>query len=51
MWRVAKAGSGGKLSTAAVESWDWIHYLVEDDVVDMEFRGHEDDAACAKAIS
>ena len=34
----------GKNATVAVSiSWDWIHYLVEDDVVNYSFRGKEDD--------
>ena len=50
MWRAAKAQNSA-IKTASVESWDWIHYLVEPSIVDYEFRGKEDDAACAKGIS
>lgn len=50
MWRVAKEQSSG-LKVAVVESWDWIHYLVEPGIVDMEFRGQENDSACGNAIS
>ncbi len=50
MWRAAKA-QNSSLKTASVESWDWIHYLVEPTIVDYEFRGKENDSACADAIS
>ena len=39
------------LLVGVAESWDWIHYLVESDIVDMEFRGHEDDNATARTVS
>ena len=50
MWHAAK-DQNPALKTASVESWDWIHYLVEPDIVDYEFRGKENDSACADAIS
>ena len=50
MWRAGKEQDKG-LVAAVVESWDWIHYLVEPDVVEFEFRGHDNDSACANAIS
>ncbi len=50
MWHAAKA-QDSSLKTASVESWDWIHYLVEPKIVDYEFRGKENDSACADAIS
>ena len=50
MWRAGKDQDKG-LVVAVVESWDWIHYLVEPDVVEFEFRGRENDSACANAIS
>jgi predicted AlkP superfamily pyrophosphatase or phosphodiesterase len=46
MWRSAQTQwkAQGKNATVAVSiSWDWIHYLVEDDVVNYSFRGKEDD--------
>ena len=50
MWRAAKE-QNSQLVTASVESWDWIHYLVEPGIVDYEYRGKEDDKACAENIS
>ena len=50
MWRAAKE-QNSKLVTASVESWDWIHYLVEPGIVDYEYRGKENDEACAENIS
>ena len=50
VWRAAKE-QNSQLVTASVESWDWIHYLVEPSVVDYEYRGKEDDKACAENIS
>lgn len=50
MWRVAKEQNSA-IVTASVESWDWIHYLVEPGTVDYEYRGKEDDKACAENIS
>ena len=50
MWRAAKE-QNSEIVTASVESWDWIHYLVESEVVDYEYRGKEDDKACAENIS
>ena len=50
MWRVAK-DQNPDLIVAVVESWDWIHNLVEKDVVDFEFVGNENDTASADAIS
>ena len=50
MWRAAKE-QNSTIVTASVESWDWIHYLVEPEVVDYEYRGKEDDKACAENIS
>ena len=50
VWRAAKE-QNSQLVTASVESWDWIHYLVEPSVVDYEYRGKEDDKACAQNIS
>ena len=50
MWRVAKQ-QRGQLVTAVAHAWDWIHYLVEPDTVDMEVRGHGNDTSCIDAIS
>ena len=50
MWRAAKE-QNTNVKVAVVESWDWIHYLVEPGIVDMEFRGKENDSACGNAIS
>ena len=50
MWRAAKK-QDPSLTIAVAESWDWIHYLAEPDVVDMEYRGHGDDNATAQAVS
>lgn len=50
MWNAAKLQKSS-LSIAVVESWDWIHYLVEPEIVDMEYRGHENDNATATAVS
>lgn len=50
MWRAAKE-QNSDIVTASVESWDWIHYLVEPGIVDYEYRGKEDDKACAENIS
>ena len=51
MWRVAKEQSGRRVVTAVAHAWDWIHYLVEPDTVDMEVRGHWNDTPCIDAIS
>lgn len=50
MWRAAKL-QNPSISIAVAESWDWIHYLVEPDVVAMEYRGHENDNATAQALA
>ena len=50
MWRAAKAQSPD-LVVAVVESWGWIHLLVEAEVVQYEYDGFENDSACAAAIS
>ena len=50
MWHAGK-DQDKTLVVAVVESWDWIHYLVEPNVVEFEFRGKENDSACANAIS
>ena len=50
MWRVAK-DQDRDLIVAVVESWSWIHNLVERETVDLEFDGNENDTACAEAIS
>ncbi len=50
MWRVAK-DQNHDLIVAVVESWSWIHDLVEREVVDLEYDGNENDSACADAIS
>lgn len=49
MWRVAKQ-QRGQLVTAVAHAWDWIHYLVEPDTVDMEVRGHGNDTSCIDAM-
>jgi len=49
MWRAAKL-QNPSLKIAVSESWDWIHYLTEPDIVNYEFRGHEDDDATAAAM-
>ena len=49
MWRAAKM-QNPSLKIAVAESWDWIHYLVESDIVDYEYQGNEDDDATAKNV-
>ncbi|CAI8041632.1 hypothetical protein GBAR_LOCUS23124 [Geodia barretti] len=37
MWRAAKS-QDSSVVVAVTESWDWIYYLVEDGIVDYNFR-------------
>ena len=50
MWRAAKS-QNSSLVVAVAESWDWIYYLVEDGIVDYNFRCKENDSVCAQEIS
>ena len=50
MWRVAKT-EDSSMVVAVAESWDWIHYLVETDTVDFNYRCKENDLLCAQQIS
>ena len=50
MWRAAKTQSSN-LTVAVAESWDWIHYLVEPNIVDYNYRCMENDSLCAQEIS
>ena len=50
MWRAAKM-QDPSLVIAVAETWSWIHYLVEPDIVDMEHHGIFDDNLTAQAVS
>ena len=50
MWRAAKS-QDSSVVVAVTESWDWIYYLVEDGIVDYNFRCMGLDPLCAKQIS
>ena len=50
MWRVAKS-EDSSVVVAVAESWDWIHYLVEEDTVDYNYRCLGLDYNCSQEIS
>jgi hypothetical protein len=50
MWRAAKS-QDSSVVVAVTESWDWIYYLVEDGIVDYNFRCKDNDSLCAHEIS
>ena len=50
MWRAAKS-QDSSVVVAVTESWDWIYYLVEDGIVDYNFRCHSVDSVCVPQIS
>ena len=50
MWRVAKTEDSSTV-IAVVESWDWIHYLVEEDMVDYNYQCMSQDYKCIPQIS
>ena len=50
MWHAAKS-QDSSVVVAVTESWDWIYYLVEDTIVDYNFRCQDNDSLCAQEIS
>ena len=50
MWRVAKS-ENSSVVVAVAESWDWIHYLVEKEIVDFNYNCAENDSLCGQEIS
>ena len=50
MWRVAKT-EDSSMMIAVVVSWEWIQYLVEEDVVDYNYWCMLQDFKCVPKIS
>ena len=50
MWRVAKT-EDSSVVVAVAESWSWINYLVEKEIVDFNIDCAENDSLCGQEIS
>lgn len=50
VWRVVKQ-QNSNLTTAVSFTWDWIHYLIENETVDYSYRGHGDDLNTTTAMA